>query len=405
MRVRRIALLLRILLLPNAACRRIHSGDSFQALQVLAKSRQSLLPSRGHPRSRRHGAPGAWRHGSELSASRPRRAVVSLRVASGPEQDGFVPKDGKTSSRPAIERRQFLRRGVAALSTALMSPQTAHAIVKGDSVTDAEAAAAGVVGLYIDLSGCTICRKGVPATCTGTLIAPDLVLSAQHCNDVPRELNGTLERVVFGADMLKSGAPSREIEKYVSTSDYGIETAGNDLLLIKMKGAAPAPWRPVELPLQLLPSKAELGEAEKAGNPLFPDGIGMPQVVGYGYGQQTVDGEKNVETYSAGELKRIGLQVRTEVRPWAPGFLTTPIDRGAGTCAGDSGGGALVGISDPQGRGLRQLLLGVQSAASKPCVDNQAIFIYPQAFADFLTKASRDLGSPVAPGLSWRDLG
>ena len=40
---------------------------------------------------------------------------------------------------------------------------------------------------------------------------------------------------------------------------------------------------------------------------------------------------------------------------------------------------------------------------SKPCVDNQAIFVYPQAFSEFLLKASRDLGSPISPGLSWRE--
>jgi hypothetical protein len=284
-----------------------------------------------------------------------------------------------------------------------MPPLAAHAIVNGESVSDAEAAAAGVVGVYIDLTGCSVCRKGVPATCTGTLVAPDLVLSARHCSDIPRDLNGTLQKVVFGADMLRNGAPSREIDRYVSTEDYGVDTAGNDLILIKLKGPAPAPWRPVELPLQLLPSKAELKEAEKAGNPLFPDGIGMPQVVSYGYGQQNVDGEQKADAYLAGVLKRIGLEVRTEVRPWGPGFLTTPIDSKTGTCAGDSGGGALVSIGDPRGQGLRQILLGVQAAATKPCVGNQAIFVYPQAFSEFIMKASRDLGSPIMPGLSWRD--
>ena len=78
---------------------------------------------------------------------------------------------------------------------------------------------------------CAISR--LPATCTGTLIAPDLVLSAQHCIEVPASLNGTLDRVVFGADMLKPGAPSSKIEKIVSTADYGIDAAGNDLVLIK----------------------------------------------------------------------------------------------------------------------------------------------------------------------------
>lgn len=124
-------------------------------------------------------------------------------------------------------------------------------------------------------------------------------------------------------------------------------------------------------------------------------------------------------------------QIRTEVRPWAPGFLTTPIARGTGTCAGDSGGGALLLLQDPQGRGARQLLLGVQAravhkmngitnatrlaacsdsflfalqaAASKPCVDNQAIFVYPQSFADFIVRASRDLGSPIKQTIGWRE--
>ena len=107
--------------------------------------------------------------------------------------------------------------------------------------------------------------------------------------------------------------------------------------------------------------------------------------------------------YSAGSLRRIVLQVRTEVRPWAPGFLTTPAVKGSGTCAGDSGGAALLLLQDPKGRGLRQLLLGVQAAASKPCVDNQAIFVYPQAFADFIVRASRDLGSPIQPTIGWRE--
>ena len=306
------------------------------------------------------------------------------------------------SAMSLASRRSVLHGGLAAAVSGA-SPFAASAIVKGSSVSDAEAAAAGVVGLYIDLEGCTICRKGVPATCTGTLVGPDLVLSARHCSDVPRELNGTLSKVVYGSDMLREGAPSREVDRYVSTADYGIETAGNDLILIKTKGVAPQPWRPVELPTRLLPSKAELKEAEKLGSPFVPDGIGLPSVVSYGYGQQNVNGESDVSAYSAGALKRIGLQVRTEVRPWAPGFLTTPVEKGTGTCAGDSGGGALIGIGDPEGRGLRQILIGVQAAASKPCVDNQAIFVYPQAFTDFLIKGSRDLGSPLSPGLSWRE--
>jgi len=310
---------------------------------------------------------------------------------------------GERIHRPSRVHTTSRRQILGALPALLtLRSQRASSIVNGDIVTDAEAAAVGAVGLYIDLSGCTVCRKGVPATCTGTLIAPDLVLSARHCSDVPASLNGTLSKVVFGADMLRPDAPSREVEKFVSTADYGIETAGNDLLLIKMKGVAPAPWRPVEVPLTLLPSKAEQDEASRRSSPFYPDGVGFPQVSSFGYGQLFSEGENRADMYSAGSLRKIALQVRTEVRPWAPGFLTTPVIKGTGTCAGDSGGGALLLLKDPSGTGLRQLLLGVEAAASKPCVDNQAVFVYPQSFAEFITRASRDLGSPISPSLSWR---
>ena len=105
---------------------------------------------------------------------------------------------------------------------------SARAIINGEAVTSAEAAEAGQVGLWIDLSGCAVCRKGVPATCSGTLVAPPLVLSARHCLDTPRSLNGTLEKVVFGSDMFAKGAQARGVAAVASTSDYGIEAAGNE---------------------------------------------------------------------------------------------------------------------------------------------------------------------------------
>ena len=317
--------------------------------------------------------------------------------------------------RDRSSRRALLAHSLGALA-AVTAPHHARAIVNGAAVSDVEAASTGTVGLYIDLEGCQVCRKGVPATCTGTLVAPDLVLSAKHCIDVPRDLNGTLTRVVFASDMLKAGAPSVDVERYVTTSDYGIvavcdvagkdygiETAGNDLVLIKLKRPAPAGWRVAELPLGLLPEKAEFEEARRAGSPFFPDGLGFPTVTTYGYGQQSSEGTVDIAKYKAGELKRIDVDVRSEVRPYAPAFLTTPVNKKAGTCAGDSGGPALVVLSDPLGRGARQLLLGVQAAASTPCEGNQAIFVYPDAFRTFLLKASKELGSPLRPTISWRD--
>jgi len=302
----------------------------------------------------------------------------------------------------AIDRRALFLHVAAACAPFCMQPTNpAQAIVNGESVTDAEAAAAGAVGLWIDLSGCSVCRKGLPATCSGTLISPTLVLSARHCLDTPRALNGTLDRVVFGSDMFAANM-ARKVAAVATTADYGIETAGNDLILIKLESPAPAPWRPVELPLGLLPSKAEEIEAKRANSPFYPDGLGFPELTAYGYGQQSTKGTLNADDFSAGVLKRINVQTRTEIRPWAPGFLTTPELEGTGTCAGDSGGSALALLQDPQGRGLRQILVGVQAAASLPCENNQQVFVNPAAFEDFILRASKDLGAPVQRTISWR---
>ena len=318
--------------------------------------------------------------------------IPALLAAARPQRVGHA----------ALGRRALLSRSMLALgASAVASP--ARAILGGEAVTNKEAASAGAVGLYIDVSGCSVCRKDIPATCSGTLVGPDLVLSARHCIDVPRELNGTLTKVVFGADIRDARAPSRAVEKIVTTADYGINSDGSDLVLIKLSSPAPPEWRPVELPLGLLPAKAEEAEAKRLNSPFYPDGLGFPQLVTYGYGQQSTDGAIDANDYSAGSLRRLPVQARTEIRPWAPAFLATPTSTSTGTCAGDSGGAALAVLQDPQGRGLRQLLLGVQALASIPCEDNQAIYVYPDAFGDFLRRASADLGSPLRPTLSWRD--
>eukprot|EP00962_Isochrysis_galbana_P013097 scaffold3743_cov120-Isochrysis_galbana.AAC.6 len=57
---------------------------------------------------------------------------------------------------PLASRRAFMRSlAVAAVPTAL-TPLAASAIINGQAVSDAEAAASGSVGLYIDLSNCNV---------------------------------------------------------------------------------------------------------------------------------------------------------------------------------------------------------------------------------------------------------
>eukprot|EP00306_Pavlova_sp_CCMP459_P013398 CAMPEP_0185196512 /NCGR_PEP_ID=MMETSP1140-20130426/37731_1 /TAXON_ID=298111 /ORGANISM="Pavlova sp., Strain CCMP459" /LENGTH=48 /DNA_ID= /DNA_START= /DNA_END= /DNA_ORIENTATION= len=48
------------------------------------------------------------------------------------------------------------------------------------------------------MDDCSVCKKGLPAACTGVLIGPQLVLSASHCLDMTDGLGGKLTKVVFG---------------------------------------------------------------------------------------------------------------------------------------------------------------------------------------------------------------
>jgi len=204
---------------------------------------------------------------------------------------------------------------------------------------------------------------------------------------------------------IKSAERTRQIEGIKTTAEYGFASSqpGGDLVLIKLSRPAPAPWRPVELPFGLLPEKSEQEEARRIGSPFYPDGVGLPQVLTYGFGSRSTKGTRDADYYDAGVLKRLEVDVRTEVRPWAPGFLTTPVVAGTGTCAGDSGGAALLRLQDPRGRGVRQFVLGVQAEASIPCEGNQQLFVFPDNFREFLLRASRDLGSPLQQTISWRE--
>lgn len=253
-----------------------------------------------------------------------------------------------------LDRRRWLQ-----LVVSLASP--ANAIVGGSEVSRTEAAEAGAVALWIDLEGCDICRHDVPAACSGTLISRDLVLSAQHCIDIPESLNGKLSRVVFGTDMFDRNAATVEVEKYLRPLDVGLN--GEDLVLIKLKQFAPDNWRIARLPTS---PREE-----------------YPRLELYGYG----DAVDSPDDYTSGTLHKLQLAAVTPAGPANPAFFTFTLDRRAGSCSGDSGGPAL----STKGK----TLVGVLSSNSTPCAGNNAKFVNPIYFREFLSRASRQLGSKI----------
>lgn len=272
-----------------------------------------------------------------------------------------------------MDRRAFARAGAslpaaAALSAALApAALPAAALISGSAASGADAAALGVVGLYISMEDCGVCVKDLPAACTGVLIGPRLVLSASHCLDMTEGLGGRLTKVVFGSSLLDKGARSVPVEKFVLASQFGQEK-NNDLMLVKLARPAPSEWQvqPIAPP------------------PAGGGGNEYPQLQVLGFGD-TVDDER---TYSAGVLSRLRLQAISPVS--APTFLTMVLDKRAGTCSGDSGAAAIATGGAAAGRGV----VGVLSSNSVPCTGSNGLFVTPSAFREFLRRGAQELDLP-----------
>ena len=133
--------------------------------------------------------PSSLRMSQQGTSSSLQRSSLTRRTAFG------------TSS--SMQRASLTRRTAFALGAALpfATARPSRAVIAGYDTTLSEAHQTGAVALWIDLTGCDVCRHDVPAACSGTLVADDLVLSAQHCVDIPETLNGKLTKVVFGTNI------------------------------------------------------------------------------------------------------------------------------------------------------------------------------------------------------------
>ena len=194
---------------------------------------------------------------------------------------------------------------------------------------------------------------GVPqgrATCTGTLVAPDLVLGeALHRRAARPEC---MTRVVF-ADMLKAGA-SVDVERYVTTNDPGIETAGNDLVLIKLKRPAPAGWRVAELPLVCCPRRPSL-RRRRGARRSFPTASASPP------SRRTATASRAARARSTSQSTRRAASDRRRRAQRGAAVRARVSDdarqQEGGHVRGRLGRSGARRAADPLGRGARQLLL------------------------------------------------
>jgi secreted trypsin-like serine protease len=197
--------------------------------------------------------------------------------------------------------------------------------------------------------------------CTGSIIAPHVVVTAAHC----LRLGETLE-IAFTNDATDPTSARARVTKKKGHPDFdltdNIETAVNDIALLVFEGEAPANYAPVKLASR----KRVLKEGTK--------------IVLAGYGVDRPNGHEG-----AGTLRR------TEVEILKPDFSPTTITvnqrNGTGACFGDSGGPAFV---KTKGGALR--LVGLTSGGND-CADF-GIYTKVAAYLEWIKSTSAELLAP-----------
>jgi hypothetical protein len=235
----------------------------------------------------------------------------------------------------------------------------------------------------LDVAVVGIVDSGSGATCTGSLVAPDLVITAQHCVAQPAGI-GMCDQGMFGparapADFFVTTRPTLTLEP----SDYhgvveivippGGGFCGRDLALLRLADqVTAAEAAPIAPRLEPPPAPGEIYAAV---------GFGAVDDNGTGSGQRR---------------RRDGLAVACVGAACASAFLGDAEWRGeAGTCIGDSGGPAL----DGAGR-----VVGVVSRGSFGCVDPVHTTIASHA-AWLVAEAIRIAGLGGYPPPAWTGAG
>jgi hypothetical protein len=197
--------------------------------------------------------------------------------------------------------------------------------------------------------------------CTGTLVAPRVVVTAAHCLDQPPDL----VRVYFGTDLELSGEGIRA--SLIKAHDgFDPTTFLDDVGVVVL--AEPAPVEPIAMRL----------------TPLDESVIGSSmRIVGYGIAEGA-DGRPGV--------KRTGTSVVTRVDPTR--FRTEPGP--SMSCQLDSGGPVLLQVGD------REVLAGITSSGDRFCVeyaDNTRVDVFAESFVRPFLEAAAVPGAMPPPPL------
>jgi secreted trypsin-like serine protease len=247
-------------------------------------------------------------------------------------------------------------------------------IMNGSVVKEGEVIGSSIVGIF---------NSKWNAICTGSLIAPNIVLTAAHCapdkasdikivfsNDIDYVLNAR-EPDILATFVLQ--ATDFKVSKTWDPNNETIEIDTGDIALIKFRGTIPQGFKPASLLVDDsklrrgdLITVAGFGVDTVTTTPIDPKKVkDIDEAIAYG--EIICDENQQGKKFNCLEIKATGDGILRVTEAPISSIQETEFrldEKKAGTCNGDSGGPAYV-KKDGQ-----LFLLGVTSRGSELCNDS-----------------------------------
>ena len=289
----------------------------------------------------------------------------------------------------------FLVLAACTNSTSQQIPsQTAlNGIVGGELVPEKAELGYSIVGIY---------DTEVQAICTGSLIGPNLVLTAAHCiNENPSKMkiifHTNLDKIIGTKNQLfthfyqRNATDSKVNPLYLDPANEDKESDVGDIAIIKFAGTLPEGYHPAELLSDdsILKRGVDITVAGFGVSDVYTEKIDPKKVKDLDeaieYGEIYCYDEENTDCVSV-EMGGDGVLRQTHALISSVQETEFRLDesKGHGTCAGDSGGPAYVQVEG------KLLLTGVTSRGSALC-DNVGVYTNITPYAEWIKLTAADL--------------